>query len=102
MNIIIRPESSPGRGGRRSEGDRLGNKTPRRSWPSSCKEEARKTDVMHPLKVLLYATFRNIPVHPMPQNHRPAFVRRVKEPGFKFRALLPAAARKQRQNSREA
>lgn len=39
MNIIIRPESLPGRGGRRSEGDRLGNKTPRRSWPSSCKGE---------------------------------------------------------------
>ena len=37
MNIIIRSESSPVRGGRRSEGDRLGNKTPRRSWPSSCK-----------------------------------------------------------------
>ena len=37
MNIIIRSESLPGRGGRRSEGDRLGNKTPRRSWPSSCK-----------------------------------------------------------------
>jgi len=37
MNIIIRPESLPGRGGRRSEGGRLGNKTPRRSWPSSCK-----------------------------------------------------------------
>ena len=63
------------------------------------KEEARKTDVMHPLKVLLYAVFRNIPVHPMPQNHRPAFVRWVQEPGVKFRALLPAAARKQRQNS---
>ena len=39
MNIIIRSESSPGRGGRRSEGGRLGNKTPRRSWPSSCKGE---------------------------------------------------------------
>ncbi len=38
MNIIIRSESLPGRGGRRSEGGRLGNKTPRRSWPSSCKE----------------------------------------------------------------
>lgn len=60
------------------------------SSPRVEKEEARETDVM----------FRNIPVHPMPQNHRPAFVRRVQEPGFKFRAPLPAAARKQRQNSR--
>lgn len=39
MNIIIRPESLLGRGGRRSEGDRLENRTPRRSWPSSCKGE---------------------------------------------------------------
>ena len=39
MNIIIRSESSPVRGGRRSEGDRPGNKTPRKSWPSSCKGE---------------------------------------------------------------
>lgn len=37
MNIIIRSESSPGRAGRKSEGGRLGNKTPRRFWPSSCK-----------------------------------------------------------------
>lgn len=39
MNIIIRSESSPVRGGRRSEGDRPGNKTPRKSWPSSCNGE---------------------------------------------------------------
>ena len=39
MNIIIRSESSPVRGDLRPEADRPGNKTPRRSWPSSCKEE---------------------------------------------------------------
>ena len=39
MNIIIRSESLLGRAGRKSEADRLGNKTPRKSWPSSCKGE---------------------------------------------------------------
>ena len=47
MNNIIRSEASRGRGGRRSEGGRLGNKTPRRSWPSSCKEAG-----CQPLEVL--------------------------------------------------
>ena len=37
MNIIIRSESSPDRGDLRPEGDRPGNKTSKKSWPSSCK-----------------------------------------------------------------
>lgn len=117
MNIIIRSESSLGRGGRRSEGDRLGNKTPRRSWPSSCKEEwcqplgvwnmpRRKgrspRDRCHastegPSLCHLSKYSRSSNATEPSAGFREA----VQEPGFKFRALLPAAARKQRQNSRD-
>ena len=95
MNIIQNPYRAEEAGGRK--GIVWGIKLP----GGLGRAHVRKQGVMHPLKVLLYAIFRNIPVHPMPQNHRPAFVRRVQEPGFKFRSPFPDAARKQRQNSRD-
>ncbi len=42
-------------------------------------EEAGKADVVHPLQVLPDAVLGDVPVHPVPEDHRPRFVGRVGE-----------------------